>query len=280
MMLFVLICGATAAEANRGVVFVHGTSANNDALNEYWTPEFVGVVAQGLPDPSKYFVINCDFTKFPNREAAGGCLASQILSFVNAEGITDLRVFTHSHGGNMMRWILSNPGFDARYPPVIDVTTWVIALAPSSLGTPLADAAANGTVFEQLIGLFLGYNTEAVVMQQVGNMQIINNEWLYGTAGRPPLPKTFAAVVGTDVLSSPFSSASYCGGYGNSVALEFTQNWLDSCSDGFLPCDSQVGAGDVFYADVWLTSGGTPLNHQQSRRNCFGFANVLKSALN
>src|SRR3546814_8834495 len=71
---------------------------------------------------------------------ASGCLAGQLTNFINQRGITDLVVITHSNGGNIMRWILSNPTWDARYPNIISKTRWVNALAPSSAGTPLADA--------------------------------------------------------------------------------------------------------------------------------------------
>ena len=54
-----------------------------------------------------------------------------------------------------MRWILSNPTWDSRYPTIISNVRWVNALAPSSLGTPLANAVMNGTVFEAAVGWLL-----------------------------------------------------------------------------------------------------------------------------
>ncbi len=84
-------------------------------------------------------------------------------------------------------------------------------------------------------------------------------------------------MVGTDVDSSPFDGDSYCGGYSQNVGLEITQNWLDGCSDGFLNCSSQSGAGSVWFYDTSRMAGGEPLSHNQSRRACFGLNNILRT---
>ena len=236
-MLFAgLLLVATAAQANTGVAFVHGTGQQTDALNEYWTWEFIDTVRWGLPNPNLYTVINCDFGKAVWDPAAAGCLADQLSTFIQSQGITDLVVITHSHGGNMMRWIQSNPTWDSRYPAIIAATRWVTALAPSSLGTPLADAVMNGTTFEQSMGWLIGYANDGVKMQQLSWMKYYNDNWLFGTIGRAVLPKPFWSVVGTNVETAVWDSDSYCGGYSLNVGLEVTQAWLDSCSDGFLNC--------------------------------------------
>src|SRR3546814_7575844 len=107
---------------------------------------------------------------------ASGCLAGQLTNFINQRGITDLVVITHSNGGNIMRWILSNPTWDARYPNIISKTRWVNALAPSSAGTPLADAVMNGNIFESAVGWLLGFKTDAVRQQQVSWMAYRSEE--------------------------------------------------------------------------------------------------------
>jgi hypothetical protein len=270
---------AASAEASTGVAFVHGTGAQSDALNDYWTRAFVDSVRLGLPEPEKYVVTNCDFSKFAWEAAAAGCLAGQLYGFIQEEGITDLVVITHSHGGNVMRWILSNPTWDSRYPAIISAVRWVNALAPSSLGTPLADAVIAGNTFEQSVGWLIGYANDGVRMQQESWMEYYNDNWLYGTAGRPPLPKGFWSVVGTDVETAVIDSDSYCGGYELNLGLEVTQFWLDSCSDGFLECVSQEGAGQVWFHDTQATAGGEPLCHNQSRRKCFGLDAILRDDL-
>jgi pimeloyl-ACP methyl ester carboxylesterase len=265
--------------ANTGVAFVHGTGSQSDAYNDYWTGSFVQSVVKGLPNSSNYTVINCDFTKYMWTSGAAGCLAGQLTTFINQKNITSLTLITHSNGGNVTRWIMSNPTWDSRYPNIINRIDEVIALAPSSAGTPLADAVIDGNVFESALGWLLGYKNDAVRMQQVAWMASYNANWLYGTSGRPALPKPFRSVVGTDVESAIWDSDSYCGGYAQNVGLEFTQNWLDSCSDGFLNCSSQNAAGSVWFYDTNKTYGDEPLSHAQSRRKCFGLDVFLRNRI-
>ena len=274
---FVLSIATVAAHANTGVAFVHGTGSQTDALNDYWRSEFVNSVRLGLPNQSNYVVVNCDFEQFMWHEDAAGCLAGTLYNFINARNITDLVVLTHSNGGNVMRWILSNPTWDSRYPTIINNTRWVNAMAPSSAGTPLAEQVIAGNSFEQALGWLLGFASDAVRMQQPSWMDYYNDTWLLGTAGRASLPRPFWNVVGTDVESSPLDGDSYCGGYQNSVALELTQEFLANCSDGFLECVSQEAAGRTWFRDVQLTNGSEPLNHNQSRRQCFGLDVILRN---
>jgi hypothetical protein len=267
------------ASANTGVALVHGTGHQTDAYHDYWQAGFVESVRQGLANPNNLLVVNCNFEKYMWDSAAAGCLAGALYNFVTTNNIDDLVVITHSNGGNVMRWIMSNPTWDSRYPTIISRIRWVDALAPSSLGTPLADAVMNGNVFEQSLGWLLGYKSDAVRMQQVSWMAYYNANWLLGTAGRPALPKGFWNVVGTDVETAIWDSDSYCGGYTLNVGLEITQAWLDSCSDGFLNCTSQNGAGSLWFYDKSYTRGGEPLSHNQSRRQCFNLDVILRNDL-
>jgi len=270
--------GAQAADVV-GLAFVHGTGKQTDARAEYWQPGIIDTVRQGLPNSANYTVVNCDFEQYMWKPEAAGCLAGQLTTFINSKGITRLVVITHSNGGNVVRWILSNPTYDSRYPKLIQTISKVTALAPSSAGTPLADAVLNGNAFEASVGWLLGYQNDAVRMQQVGWMATYNAQNLYGTAGRPALPKPFRAVVGSDVESAVWDSNSYCGGYAQNVGLELTQNWLDSCSDGFLECSSQKAAGTLLFTDKARTKGAEPLSHNQSRRDCFGLGAILRNDL-
>ena len=268
---------STGVFANTGVAFVHGTGKQTNALGDYWTSAMVNSVRQGLPNQANYVVINCDFEQYMWTSGAAGCLAGQLSSFISSKGITDLVVLTHSNGGNVMRWIMSNPTYDSRYPNIISKIRWVNALAPSSAGTPLADAVISGNAFESVLGWLLGYKSDAVRMQQTSWMASYNATNLYGTSGRPALPKTFYAVVGTDVDSAIWDGDSYCGGYAQNVGLETTQLWLNSCSDGFLTCSSQSAAGTVWFRDTQRMAGAEPLSHAQSRRNCFGLDVILRN---
>ncbi|WP_144392089.1 hypothetical protein [Pleionea sediminis] len=257
------------AFANTGIALVHGTGNPSDAYNSYWKSEFVESVRQGLDNSSNLIVVNCNFDKYMWDAAASGCLATQLHDFITSKNIDDLIVVTHSNGGNVMRWIMSNPTWDSRYPRIIDSLRWVNAIAPSSGGTPLADAVMQGNMFEKVLGWILGFKTDAVRQQQEAWMAYYNANWLLGTGGRPSLPKGFWTIVGSDVESAMWDRDSYCGGYAETVGLEVTQNWLDGCSDGFLNCSSQNAAGSVWFYDKDRLRGGEPLNHNQSRRKCF-----------
>jgi hypothetical protein len=277
LLLVALAAVSSVCSANTGVAFVHGTGKQTNATADYWKPEFVNNVRGGLVDPNNYVVINCDFTQYMWTSGAAGCLAGQLTTFMNNRGITRLIVVTHSNGGNVMRWILSNPTWDSRYPNIIAKTVRVNALAPSSAGTPLANAVIAGNVFETSLGWIVGQRNDAVRQQQTSWMASYNANWLHGTAGRPALPKLFRTVVGTDVDSAIWDGDSYCGGYIENVGLETTQLWLNSCSDGFLECSSQSAAGSVWFQDKARMAGSEPLSHNQSRRACFGLDSILRT---
>lgn len=277
LLLIALLTLSSLCSANTGVAFVHGTGSQTDAYNTYWQPTMVNNVRGGLANPANFVVINCDFTQYMWDSRAAGCLAGQLSSFISSKGITRLIVITHSNGGNVMRWIMSNPTWDSRFPNIISKVVRVNALAPSSAGTPLADAVTNGNVFETSLGWLLGYKSDAVKMQQVSWMSYYNSNYLLGTSGRPALPKLFRSVVGTDVESAVWDPDSYCAGYTENVGLEITQAWLNSCSDGFLNCSSQSAAGSVWFNDKTRMAGGEPLSHNQSRRACFGLDSILRT---
>ncbi len=274
-----LLAAAFSAQAVTGVAFVHGTGNQTNALADYWTADMVNSVRKGLSNQANYTVINCEFERYMWDSRAAGCLAGQLTSFINARGITDLVIITHSNGGNVIRWIMSNPTYDSRYPNIISKIRWVDALAPSSAGTPLANAVTAGNVFEQALGWLLGYASDAVKMQQTHWMAQYNAQNLYGTAGRPSLPKGFWSVTGSNVRSSIFTSNSYCGGYQYQLGLTITQAWLNSCSDGFLDCSSQRAAGYQWFTDTQRTTSKYFLSHHQSRRQCFGLDVILRNDL-
>ena len=276
-LVLLFACG-NAIATTTGVAFVHGTGQQTDAYNDYWQPTMVNSVRQGLSNQANYVVINCDFSQYMWTSAAAGCLATQLTSFISSKHIDDLVVITHSNGGNVMRWILSNPTYDSRYPAIIKSVRWVNAIAPSSAGTPLANAVMAGNIFDAAVGWLLGYQNDAVRQQQTSWMAVYNANNLLGTAGRPALPKGFWDVVGTDVTFALWNSDAYCGGYTLNVGLEVTKAWLSSCADGFIECSSATAAGSLWFYDH-NSLGGKTLSHNQSRRACFGLDTVLRNDL-
>lgn len=281
LFLFATLIQATPEpQPNRGIAFVHGTKDHReDAYGHYWKVEFIQSVAQALPNPENYFVVHCDFSKYMWHQDAATCVAEQLQEFITDKKITALTVYTHSDGANIIRWILSNPTYDSRYLILKRKINQVIALAPSSGGTPLADEVLNGGVFETSLAWVLGYLTDAVKQQRVGDMLIYNEELLLGSKGRPSLSIPFKVIVGTDVLASPFSSNSYCNGYLLNSGLKLAKLYLDKCSDGFLNCSSQALAGDVWFYDIDKTENKAPLSHNQSRHSCMGLESILINAL-
>ncbi|ARG97209.1 hypothetical protein [Legionella micdadei] len=283
--LFLFFCASLAYSVekpfeNLGVAFIHGThDYSKGAEGVYWKQKFLNSVIQGLPNPNNYYVVHCDFSRYMWHEDAGGCVVNQLTEFINNKQITKLIVYTHSNGGNVIRWILSNPTYDTRYLNLVKHIAQVIALAPSSGGTELADEVIDGNGFEETLAWLLGYQNDAVKQQRVGDMALYNEEILLGTLGRPTLPVPFRVVIGSDVDASPFTKAAYCNGFLLNTGLKITQSYLRNCSDGFLDCASQILAGDLWFYDWQKTIRQTPLSHNQSRHNCFGLDQILRNDL-
>ena len=147
LTLLSILSWSTLSFANFGVAFVHGTGSQSDALNDYWTQDFVNSVMSG--NGNRFVVVNCDFEQLMWSDPAAGCLAQQLTQFIQGQNITSMYVITHSHGGNVMRWIMSNPTFDPRYPNIINTISRVTAVAPSSAGTPLAEQPSMATSSKQ-----------------------------------------------------------------------------------------------------------------------------------
>lgn len=275
-----LIQAQPEKDLSQGMAFVHGTRDHReDAIGGYWKADFIESVSQGLAQPENHYVVHCDFSRYMWHEDAANCTADQLLDFINDKQISSLTVYTHSDGANIIRWILSNPTYDKRYMLLKRKINQVIAIAPSSGGTPLADEVLSGGVFETSLAWLLGYVSDAVRQQRVGDMLIFNEELLLGSKGRPSLPIPFNVIVGTDVLASPFSSSSYCNGYLYNAGLKIARLFLDKCADGYLNCSSQTAAGNVWFHDIEKTDNNLPLNHNQSRHSCFGFDQILLSVL-
>jgi hypothetical protein len=265
---------------NWGIAFLHGTNDHRlDAESEYWKIDFTNAVASGLPKPENKYILHCDFTNFMWDEEASGCVADQLLEFIDAKKITKLILYTHSNGGNVIRWILSNPTYDPRFMRLVKIIHQVNALAPSSGGTILADDAVDGSHFEAGLGWLLGYQNNAVKQQRLVDMALYNDYTLFGTKGRPSLPLPFRAVIGSNVAASPFSSTSYCNGYFFNAGLAVTKKYLEGCSDGYLDCSSQNQAGSIWFYDWEKTTDSAPLNHNQSRHSCSGFEQILRNDL-
>ncbi|BCA96119.1 hypothetical protein TUM19329_24800 [Legionella antarctica] len=279
-VFFTSLQATPPTDENQGIAFVHGTRDHReDAYGGYWKTEFIQSVIQRMENPENYFIVHCDFSRYMWHEDAANCTTVQLLTFIADKNISSLTVYTHSDGANIIRWILSNPTYDEKFLRLTHKIKQVIAIAPSSGGTPLADEVLNGGVFETSLAWLLGYISDAVKQQRVSDMLIFNQELLLGGKGRPSLSVPFKVIVGTDVFASPFSSSSYCNGYWHNSGLKIAKLYLDPCSDGFLNCSSQAEAGDVWFYDLDKTENNIPLSHNQSRHSCFGLDEILLTAI-
>lgn len=280
-----LLCFSSAVLAatnpnQLGVALVHGTNDHRtDAIGGYWKKDFAHYMAESVPNHDNFFVLGCDYRHFMWQEETAGCTVNQLLNFIHSRKLSKLIIYTHSNGGNVIRWILSNPTYDPRYYELSQYVSQVIAIAPSSGGTSLADDVINGNMFEESVGWLLGFRNDSVKQQRIGDMALYNDEILFGTPGRPPLMVPFRVVVGTDVTASPFSRASYCNGYLLNVGLKITKAYLNQCSDGFLTCGSQAIAGQLWFKDTQKTKDKIALSHNQSRHSCFGLGEILRNDL-
>ncbi|MDP1603923.1 MAG: hypothetical protein Q8M03_11735 [Legionella sp.] len=280
MVVFSFFNFAFASAENFGIALVHGTNDHRiDAEGGYWKKEFITLLTNSLPNPDNHVVVACDYSQSMWHEDAAGCTADQLLTFIDNKKITKLVVYTHSDGANIIRWILSNPTYDPRFLELGKKIINVVAISPSSGGTPLADEATDGSILFEAIGWLIGYRNDSVLQQRVGDMALYNDELLLGTPGRPSLPVPFRVIVSSDVTASPFSSASYCNGYTLNAGLKIAKLYLESCADGFLNCRSQNIAGTTWFYDIERTQDRTPLSHNQSRHNCFGLETILKNDL-
>lgn len=282
--LFIILCClsplynlcAQQDKPRLGIVFIHGTKDHRtDADGEYWKESFTRSVAAALERPSDFLIVHCDFRQYMWDAKASGCVARQILAFIEKKGIDKLIVYTHSNGSNVLRFIASNPTYREEHIKLLPHIKQVIALSPSDGGTVLADETLSDDPLKAGIGWLLGYNINAVRQQRIGDMQIYNEHLLLGSRHRPSLSLPYKVLVSSGVIASPFSEESYCNGYSLNSALKLTQLYLEKCSDGFLNCGSQMETGQLWFKDIERTQGHIPLSHNQSRHNCFALEKIL-----
>ncbi|HYO79035.1 MAG TPA: hypothetical protein VE010_21405, partial [Thermoanaerobaculia bacterium] len=109
----------TAAHAKTGVVFIHGkggvTLAQPSVARAYWGEDMIRATTKGFTVP--HLICAYDGTQY--MWVAGNQVAGQIYTWMNAHAIDDIVVETHSFGGVVIRWIMSNPTYDSRYQPII-----------------------------------------------------------------------------------------------------------------------------------------------------------------
>ena len=252
-----LLTGLLAAplEARTGVVFVHGKGgsdlASESVARAYWGDDMIRATTKGYAIP--HLVAHYDGTQY--MWVAAGQVAGQITTWMNANAIDDIVVETHSFGGVVMRWLLSNPTYDARYPAIISRVRWVNSIAPPNKGSEAADLAGtlSGSWLTGWLVSLVGQDNDSTRNCRTDWMAYYNQYYLKGTSGRPALPRTVYNIAGTG-LWNDFAHAEDYG-----LATLSGIAGMPGEDDGMVSQYSAQGAGVV-----WFT---TAANHHHNRRN-------------
>ena len=246
---------ASPAEARPGAVFIHGAGNNfvNDVAGAraYWTEDMLRASTRNWTVP--YLVVHYDSNQI--MWTAAGQVAGQIYDWMNANAIDDIVVNTHSFGGTVIRWIMSNPGWDSRYPAITARIRWVNTIAAPHKGSEAANLAGtlSGTWLTGWLVNLVGYNTDAIKNCRTDWMAYYNQYYLFGTAGRPALPRSIYTIAGTGLWNDFAHSEDYGLATLSGVA------GMPGEDDGMVSQYSAQGVGVV-----WFT---TAANHHHNRRN-------------
>jgi pimeloyl-ACP methyl ester carboxylesterase len=249
-----LLCAA-AAQAKTGVVFIHGKGsaslADASVARAYWTDDMIRATTKGYVVP--YLICHYDGTQY--MWVAGGQVAGQIYNWMTANAIDDIVVETHSFGGVVIRWILSNPTYDSRYQPIISRIRWVNSIAAPNAGSEAANMAGtlSGSWLTGWMVDLVGQNTDSTKNCSTSSMAYYNQYYLKGTAGRPALPKTVYTIAGTGLWNDMLHSEDYGLATLSGIA------GLPGEDDGMVAQYSAQAAGVTWFL--------TTANHHHNRRN-------------
>ena len=257
LSLAVALFAAMPVLAKTGVVFIHGKGsadlAQPSVARAYWGEDMIRATTKGFTVP--YLVVGYDGTQY--MWVAGGQVAGQIYNWMLANAIDDIVIETHSFGGVVIRWILSNPTYDSRYQPIIDSIRWVNSIAPPNKGSEAANLAGtlSGSWLTGWMVDLVGQNTDSTKNCSTSSMSYYNTYYLKGTSGRPALPKTIWNIAGTGLWNDYIHSEDYGLATLSGIA------GMPGEDDGMV---SQYSAQAV--GTVWFT---TLANHHHNRRNDF-----------
>lgn len=260
-VLFLCLSAVAAtprADAKTGVAFVHGKGdanlATESVARAYWTEDMIKTATKNYAVP--YLICHYDGTRIMWDAAAQ--VVSQLQPWAAANGIDDLVVETHSFGGVVLRWILSNPTYDTRYPDLIARIRWVNSIAPPNKGSEAADLAGtlSGSWFTGWLVSLFGQSNDSTRNCRTDWMAYYNQNYLKGTAGRPALPKPVYNVAGTGLWNDYFTKF-----HSEDIGLATLSGvaGLPGEDDGAVAQYSAQAVGSVWFV--------TDANHHHNRRN-------------
>jgi len=249
------LLGAASAEAKTGVVFIHGkggaTLATPSVARAYWGEDMIRATTKGFTIP--YLICYYDGTKI--MWTAADAVANEIYSWMTNNAIDDIVVETHSFGGVVIRWILSQPTYNTKYQPIINRIRWVNSIAPPNKGSEAANLAGtlSGSWLTGWLVDLVGQSNDSTKNCQTSWMSYYNQYYLKGTSGRPALPKTVYNIAGYGLWNDFVHSEDYGLATLSGVA------GMPGEDDGMVSQYSAQGVGVV-----WFT---TEANHHHNRRN-------------
>jgi hypothetical protein len=205
-----LFLSASQLFAVTGVVFIHGKTtekfgSGGVAAANYWT----GTVAAIRPKSGLRPLV-CFYDGTQYMWVAAGQVADQIIGWIdenqnrptNKIDIDRIVVVTHSFGGVIIRWILSNPDADPRFASLTSRILRVYSIAAPNLGSQAANAAGTLSHIRKLKDLIdkQGQGTDATRNCTTRFMEYYNKAQLVGTNGKP-LPRQIYTMAGTSRLN-------------------------------------------------------------------------------
>jgi hypothetical protein len=255
--LFLVMLGfSMVAFPATGAAFVHGKGdgslAGASVAWDYWTTDMLRASTNNWAVPYKV----CHYDGRDYMWIAADTVAGQLYDFITQNNITDLVINTHSFGGVVIRWIFSNPTWDSRYPTIINATRWVNTIAGPHKGSEAADLAGtlSGSWLTSWLVSLLNQDYDSTFNCQTSWMDYYNTNWLYGTSGRPALPKSFYTISGwglwNDWCTECIGLATLSGIAG-----------LPGEDDGMVAEYSAESIGSLWFR--------TKANHHYNRRNSY-----------
>lgn len=199
-----LASSTVVAQAYDAVVFIHGkggSSLSNPLNAEGYWGDLVRAATDNYNPNMNHFVAHYDGTIMLSE--ASELVAEQIANFIELAGVkpSRMKIYSHSYGGLVARYIFSNEGFNSDFDKVIHATGTVTTIASPHLGSEAADTmlrwAKEGNGAQQ-------YLIEHAMEDNLATRELTTTKMLsrkqscslLGTEGCPPLAKTFYTISG------------------------------------------------------------------------------------
>ena len=240
--------------------------------------------------------INDNDTSTTGESGSADCVASQIERFVmgpdgvygTADDITDLVIMTHSGGGNVLRYILSQYTAKTSYSRVKTAAKKVVTMTSPFKGTYLANwvftSGSLANFINNTLTFFGGaglFNDDGTKFIQTGQMNLHNaDSSKLVSLSNPVNGVTLRSGFGTYPDAAIWDGKTLCGGYEMQAGLNLLHRWYlsqtdsstyrNGCSDGFLTCQSTGAMGQVFLGSTSNATAAKYHSHHQTRRHKTG----------